>query len=92
MVTNAIGALRRMCSDGPLSVEPESIRLLTHSIKVALIKPDTKGCYVMVKRGSHNQARDDVAVALTAAAGFWEKEYRCPYEQDQARANARDCP
>jgi len=64
-----IRALRKICLDGPLSVERESLRLLTHSLKVALVRHDDQGNTRLVKRGTHSEARDDVAAALLLAAG-----------------------
>ena len=34
-----------------------------------MVKNDDTGSFRMVKSGSHNQARDDVAAALVLAAG-----------------------
>ena len=64
-----IRALRRMAKDGPLSVAPSSVPLLEASLSVATVKPDDAGNVRLVKRGSNNTARDDVAAALVLAAG-----------------------
>ena len=45
-----IFALRKFAKDGPLSVEPESGKLLTASLAVAMVKPDSSGNVRMVKR------------------------------------------
>ena len=66
--TADIEALRRMAADGPLSVTPESAKLIAASLAVAVVKRE-EGNSRLVKRGTHNQCRDDVAQALTLAAG-----------------------
>ena len=57
-----------MAADGPLSVTPESAKLIAASLAVAVVKRE-EGNSRLVKRGTHNQCRDDVAQALTLAAG-----------------------
>ena len=64
-----IRAVRSMAADGPLSVAPESRDLLTASLSAAMVAVDDAGNVRMRKRGSNNQARDDVAAALVLAAG-----------------------
>ena len=64
-----IRALQRGFQDGPYSVAEESRPLLAASLAVAMVKTDDAGNVRLSKRGSHNQARDDVAAALTLAAG-----------------------
>ena len=64
-----IRALRKFCADGPLAVEEKSRGLLTTSMSVAMVKTDDAGNVRLVKRGTHNQARDDAAAALVLAAG-----------------------
>ena len=66
--TADIEGLRRLANDGPLSVTPESAKLIEASLAVAVVKQE-EGNKRLVKRGSHNEARDDVAQALTLAAG-----------------------
>ena len=66
-----IRALRSMVADGPLSVAPESMSLLTASLGVAMVANDDAGNVRMRKRGTNNQARDDVAAAAVLAAGSW---------------------
>ena len=69
-----IHSLRRHAKDGPLAVEAESGKLLTASLAVAMVKPDTSGNVRMVKRdGFNNTGRDDVAVALVLAAGAHQR-------------------
>lgn len=64
-----IRALRSYALDGPLSVAPGSRDLITASLAVATVKTDDQGSVRLVKHGSNNTARDDVAAALTLAAG-----------------------
>ena len=64
-----IRALRKAASDGPLSISPESRDLIAASLAVSQVKTDDAGNSRLIKRGSNNGARDDVAVALTHAAG-----------------------
>ena len=64
-----IRGLRRLALDGPLSCEPRSRALVAASLAVAEVKPDDAGSVRLVKRGSHNASRDDVAAALALAAG-----------------------
>ena len=64
-----IRALRKLASDGPLSVALGSRDLLTASLGVAQVKTDTAGNSRLEKRGTNNCARDDVAAALLLAAG-----------------------
>lgn len=67
--TQDIDGLRRLAKDGPLSVEPVSAKLIEASLAVATVKRDDSGNSRLIKRGSHNEARDDVCAALTLAAG-----------------------
>ena len=62
-----IRALRKMVSDGPLSVA-EGRELLSASLAVAATKTDQSGNVRLVKK-NNNTARDDVAAALILAAG-----------------------
>ena len=64
-----IRALRRYALDGPLSVAAESRDLIAASLAAATVKTDDQGSARLVKRGTNNTSRDDVAVALTLAAG-----------------------
>ena len=66
-----IRALRKMAKDGPMSVDKGSRNLLTASLSAAMVQPDDQGSVRLVKRGTNNQARDDVAAALVLAAGSW---------------------
>ena len=64
-----IRALRRLALDGPLAVVPEFRALLRASLSAATVKTDDQGSVRLVKRGTNNTARDDVAAALVLAAG-----------------------
>ena len=61
--------LRKGAKDGPFSVTPEARLLLAASLSVAMVKNDDAGNTRLVKRGTNNTARDDVAAALLLAAG-----------------------
>ena len=64
-----IRALRRGVKDGPLTVALESRNLIEASLSAAMVKNDDAGSVRLVKNGTNNTARDDVAAALTLAAG-----------------------
>ena len=64
-----IRSLRKMAKDGPLSVVSSAKALLRASLEVAHVKSDDQGNTRLEKRGSNNQARDDVAAALTLGVG-----------------------
>ena len=64
-----IRALRKLAKDGPLSCAPEAALLISASLSVAMVKNDDQGSVRLVKRGTHNAGRDDVAAALVLAAG-----------------------
>ena len=64
-----IRALRQMARDGPLSIAPESRELLQASLSVCKVKSDDQGSTRLIKQGTNNTARDDVAAALVLAAG-----------------------
>lgn len=68
-----IRALRKVALDGPLNVSPESAPILTASMAAARVKPDDSGNVRLVKRGTNNTGRDDVAAALVLAAGLFER-------------------
>ena len=75
-----IRALRKMVRDGPLSVEESSRPLLIASLSVAMVKNDDQGNTRLVKR-KNNQARDDVAAALTLAAGAYARAVATPAKE-----------
>ena len=73
-----IRSLRSLAFDGPLTVDPKSEPLISASLAVAMVKNDDAGNCRLVKRGSNNQARDDVAAALLLAAGGHERASKMP--------------
>ena len=64
-----LDTLRRLAQDGPLSVEPASRDLLAVSLQAATVLNDTSGNVRLIKSGSNNCGRDDVAAALCLSAG-----------------------
>ena len=68
-----IRALRRIVRDGPLTVEESTRPLLAASLSEAYVKNDDQGNTRLAKRGPNNKARDDVAQALTLAAGAFDR-------------------
>ena len=68
-----IRALRRMAKDGPLSIPALYRPLIGASLAVSKVQNDTDGNSRMVKKGTNNTARDDVAAALALAAGAWKR-------------------
>ena len=64
-----IRAVRKYAADGPLSCEPGSRALLAASLAVATVKTDDQGGVRLVKGDTNGRSRDDVAAALTLAAG-----------------------
>ena len=73
-----IRGLRKLAQDGPLSVEAACRDMLAASLSVATVKNDEQGSVRMVKRGTNNTARDDVAAALVLAAGAVHRIKRRP--------------
>jgi len=67
-----IRALRRGFRDGPLAVAPEYRPLVAASLAVTRVKSDDAGSMRLVK-SRNNTSRDDVAAALTLAAGAFER-------------------
>ena len=65
-----VRALRKMASDGPLSVAADSEMLIAASLAAAMVQNNTAGGTRLVKRDpANNTGRDDVASALTLCAG-----------------------
>ena len=64
-----IRALRKVAADGPLSCAESSRLLIAASLAFAMVKNDDQGNVRLSKRGTNNEARDDVAAALVLAAG-----------------------
>ena len=60
---------RRLAADGPLACAPASRALIAASLAAAMVRPDDAGNVRLVKRGSNNTGRDDVAASLVLAAG-----------------------
>ena len=73
-----IRALRKIVRDGPLSVAPESRALIQASLSVTATKEDDGGSIRLVKRGSNNEARDDISSALVLAAGAFQRAGAVP--------------
>ena len=71
-----VRACRRLALDGPLAIATESRALLSASLAVAKVESDTSGNLRLTKRGTNNQARDDVAAALVLAAGRHSRRRR----------------
>ena len=76
-----IRALRKICRDGPLSVDPVSRNLLLVSMSGAYVENDTAGNSRLIKKSSDNKARDDVAAAAVLAAGAFERESKAPVRE-----------
>ena len=68
-----IGAVRKIAKDGPLAVPVAQHPLLIASLAVATVKNDDQGSVRLIKNSTANAARDDVAVALTLAAGAYQR-------------------
>ena len=73
-----IRALRKICRDGPLSVDAVSRNLLVVSMSAAYVENDNAGNVRLIKRGHDNKARDDVAAAAVLAAGAFERASSAP--------------
>ena len=73
-----IRALRKIAADGPLACEEASRLLVAASLSAAMVKNDDQGSVRLVKRGTNNTARDDVAHALTLAAGAYTRTLTKP--------------
>ena len=76
-----IRALRKICRDGPLSVDPGSRNLLVVSMSAAYVQNDTAGNVRLIKKGHDNKSRDDVAAAATLAAGAFERASSAPVRE-----------
>ena len=76
-----IRAFRKICRDGPLSVDPGSRNLLLVSMSAAHVENDNAGSSRLIKKSSDNKARDDVAAAATLAAGAFERENKAPVRE-----------
>ena len=78
-----IRSLRKLVKDGPLSIDESSRLLLAVSLAAAKVENDSSGNSRIVKRSRTNQARDDIAVALTLAAGAFERASSAPVREMQ---------
>ena len=76
-----IRALRKICRDGPLSVDPGSRQLLVVSMSAALVQNDNAGNVRLIKKGQANKGRDDVAAAATLAAGAFVRASSAPVRE-----------
>ena len=68
-----IRAVRKYAKDGPLSVARDSQGLVAASLAAAMVENDSSGNTRLVKKGTNNEGRDDVAAALTLAAGYLDR-------------------
>ena len=68
-----IRAIRSQAQDGPLSLAPLSRALIKASLTVCRVRNDDQGSARLVKRGTNNTGRDDMAHAMTLAAGAWKR-------------------
>ena len=73
-----IRALRSHTQDGPFSIDKSSRALLEASLAVATVRSDDQGSFRLIKRTRNNESRDDVAAALTLAAGAWARAGSTP--------------
>ena len=73
-----IRALRQMALDGPLAVDVGSRALLATSLSRATVKSDDQGNTRLVKDGTNNTSRDDVAQGLVLAAGALARKPKTP--------------
>ena len=72
--------------DGGFSVAPDALGLLTVSLSASKIENDTAGNMRLIKRDrGSNTGRDDVAAALTLAAGAFERYPAAPAETEERR-------
>ena len=75
-----IRALRRLAADGPLACAESSRALITASLSAAMVVNDDQG-NTRLKKGTNNQARDDVAAALVLSAGAYVRSQRVPRQR-----------
>ena len=68
-----IRSLRKLVLDGGLTLDPGSHGLMAASLSAAMVKNDDAGNVRLVKRGTDNAARDDVAAALILGAGAFKR-------------------
>ena len=80
-----IRSLRKHVKDGPFAVDPHCHHLLIASLAAARVETDTSGNARLVKKGTHNTGRDDVAAALVLAAGAFERYPAAPEDAEERR-------
>ena len=73
--TEDVGALRRLAADGPLAVDEDSRPLLRVALAEAEAEADSSG-NVRPRKRRGDRSRDDVAIALTLAAGVLHRKLR----------------
>ena len=83
-----IRAVRKLAADGPLSCAEGSRPLLAASLSAAMVVNDDQGNTRLKKKGTNNQARDDVAAALVLAAGAYHRSQRAPRQRWRYRGMA----
>lgn len=71
--TADIMALRRLASDGDLSVEPSCRPLYVLALAESTVQQDDGDNLRLVKRDTNNRHRDDLAAALVLAAGALDR-------------------
>ncbi len=81
-----IRGLRKVAKDGPLAVVEGCRDLCAASLAVALVKNDDQGSMRLVKSGTNNTCRDDVAAALTLAAGVLNRSLTRPARTGRVRS------
>ena len=69
-----IRALRKFSKDGPFTATMGCRSPIEASLHVAFVKNDDAGSTRLIKRGTNNAARDDVAAALVLAAGAYARK------------------
>ena len=57
-------------------MDEKSRAMLITSMAVAMVKNDDQGNVRLVKKSSNNTARDDIAAALTQAAGAFTRNIK----------------
>ena len=84
-----IRALRRLARDGPLSVDEQSRLLIAASLSVAVVKNDDQGNVRLIKGGSNNTSRDDIAEAFKLGAGAYARALERPRKRRLTAGTAR---
>ena len=75
--TADIQALRSLAKDGPLSIaNAATLDGVAHALASADVANDDAGNVRLTKRGQNSTGRDDLAAALTLAAGAWKRQRR----------------